>query len=163
MIAPGSMLHADAVPPGAEIHDLRRRLASGERACIVRRSRWLGLGDQALLCAVYDEGLHVSEVARRTGASVFALRRRVRRLVHRIFAPEFTLVIRQAEDWPPLRRAIAVACICRGEPQRRVAAELSVSRFHVAREIRAIAILAESCAGRPAGGFAGSKRGRRSA
>ena len=100
---------------------------------ILRLAELLEPRDRLLLEAVLDRGLSTSEVASLTDRSSSWVRRQVHRLMQRLESPHVIWILREANNWPPLRGRIARARFIAGLSQRQTARCLGVS-LHRVRE-----------------------------
>lgn len=109
---------------------------------VVQAAKHLGDADKALIKAVYQRGIALKAIATIQGCSAGRLHHRLRMLVKRMRSPMFRLVLRQHENWPAERRAIAESVVLHGRSQREVAKELGVSLHRVRTEIEHLKALA---------------------
>lgn len=105
--------------------------------------------DLALLTAVYADGKSAVDIAALTGrpgdpALIRSLRRRIRRLAHRVMDPKFVYVLRHAQRWPATRRKVAHATIIQGRSLRQAARHLGLSLHVIRRHHDAILALFET-------------------
>lgn len=124
-------------------YDLRRIKSRDLIDTVLSRAELLPEPDAALLCAVYDRGLSVSNLALTTNADVRALRKRVRVLVARVMDPSFAYIAHHAPSWPEAPRQVATLCLLQGLTVREAAARLSVSCHTVRRNLDAVRALTE--------------------
>jgi DNA-directed RNA polymerase specialized sigma24 family protein len=96
--------------------------------------------------AIYGNGQRGTDVARMLGQPLRSFRRRLRRIVKRVLAPEFPFVLRHRSRWPKVRRAVATAIFVEGRSARRAAAELGLSQHAVRRHVDVVRALHESSA-----------------
>ena len=144
--------------------DLRRKRAREDAAAaLLRHADWLTPDEQALLRAVYHDGITISDLATMSGRSHAAMRARLRRIVARLEDPCFTFVLATRESWPPAMRRVATACFLHGWPMRRAAVQCNMSIAAVRRYRDTIAALCAAqheaagrhpSAGAPRGGAA---------
>lgn len=119
---------------------------------LVERAVHLPPDDRALIQAVYGDGKNVAEIARLAREDPRSLRRRVRRIVKRLAAPEYAFVVLQASRWSRTRRRVAEVCILHGRSMRTAATELNLSLHTVRRHHDAVrALFDEYRAARRAG------------
>jgi DNA-directed RNA polymerase specialized sigma24 family protein len=112
--------------------DPRRARKREIAEAVVARSEWLPQDEQALVRAVFRNGQSAAQVARLMGVEPRRVRRRVHRIVKRVMAPTFVLVVQQREQWSGTRRRVAEACFVRGLSIREASIELGVS-LHTVR------------------------------
>lgn len=132
-------------PPTTQLEralDLRKRPGREVADYLLSVCHHLLPEDRALIRAVYDRGLRVSEVAALRGESPKTLRARLRRLIQRCFTDEFRFVATRRRHWRGLRKQVACACILEGRTYRDAARRLGVSVHVVRRHIDAIELLA---------------------
>lgn len=139
--APAS-IHPPAAPDPPAL-DLRRRSARDRADTIIERARWCLPDDRALLNAIYADGLSVADAARLRNTTPRTLRRRVRLTTERILSRRFEFVLRSRDDWPPVRRRIATACILQGRTHREAALHLRISIYNVRKHMQVITALFE--------------------
>ena len=109
----------------------------------MERSKHLLPADEALVRAVYSDGVPVSRLAalgdaRAGPAAARALRRRLRRLLARMLSERFVGVLRRQDEWGVTRRRVAAACVLQGLTMREAAAALGVSYHTVRRHMEAV-------------------------
>lgn len=124
----GTHLRVDPAA-GPDARRARRRELAEEA---VRRSEWLATDEQALIRAVFRNGQSAAQVARLIGVEPRQVRRRMHRIIKRVMAPAFMLVVQHRDQWTGTRRRVAEACFVRGASIREAAAELGVS-LHTVR------------------------------
>lgn len=129
-----SWMHYGAVDV-AEASDQRRRQGRDVTEVIRDLAVALEPDERALLDAVYGRGQSAAEVARLLRDTPRRVRGRIGKLVRRVLAPEFALVVARKDSWTNARRRVAVACFVRGWSLRKAVAELGLS-LHTVRHHR---------------------------
>lgn len=124
--------------------DLRRRRAPGLVGEVVRRAALLPEEDRSLLLSVYRDATPAVTIAALRGVERRHVRRRVRMLVQRVLSPRFGFVMEHLDEWAPLRRAVALALVIEGRPQREAAARLGITIHAVRRHDEAIRMLEQA-------------------
>lgn len=133
------------VEPGVRAGgDLRRRRRRDIVEQIVRRADWLPRDDRTILCAIYEDGRSVTEVAQLRGDDPRRLRRHVRRLVQRIMSPKYLFVAAHKGAWTPTRRRVAEACVLHGLSLRGAAERLQLTHHTVRHHYHAVNALFEA-------------------
>mgnify|MGYP003869508055 CR=1 FL=1 len=123
----------------AGIHaDLRRRRRRDHADQLVQRAAWLAPKDRALVEAVFRDGKTATDLARLTGESPRALRRRVRALAARLASPRYLFVVHHRDLWTTGRRRVGTACFIEGRSLRAAARDLGMSLHTVRRHTAAI-------------------------
>lgn len=113
-------------------------------AVVAEYAAFLAPDDAELVRAIYSRGVSPNELARLIGTSPNNVRRRACRLVARMRSPAFGFVIRQRDQWTPLMREVASACILHAMTLQHAAATLRIS-YHTARRYRDLVLrMAES-------------------
>lgn len=135
----------DGVGEGASVGpDLRRRRQAALVEKVLRLATSLPSEDRALLESIYREGRTAVQVSHLTRQPARTIRRRVRRIVHRMVSPEFAFVALHRERWPVSRRRIADACVLEGLSMCQAADRLRVSFHNVRRHMEVLAGLFEA-------------------
>ncbi|MCG3124275.1 MAG: hypothetical protein GIKADHBN_02732 [Phycisphaerales bacterium] len=159
--------------------DLRRRKVRAFSELLVQRAVWLPPSDRVLVEAVYRDDQPVAELARLLEVDARSLRRRLRRLVHRLLSQQFVRVAselsrpaarrsigpaestpavnqpatetRHASSWSDHRRKVAEECILNGRSIREAsrALHLSVHMVRRHREALQIVLATDAVGGRP--------------
>lgn len=124
--------------------DLRRAAVRRHADTIVARAAFLAPDDRALIYAVFRDLIPVAAIARAAGVSAPHMRRRVRRLLLRLFTPRYIWVISARNAWTPERRRIADAAFLQGLSQRAIAKRLQISLPRVRAALCALRVLEES-------------------
>ena len=109
-------------------------------------AEYLAPSDHALLRAVYDRGLSVTEFARAAGCSPQFAQGRLRRLINRINSDAFQFTIRNMRHWPARRRDVANATILHGRSMRDAAKTLGISVHQVRQQLQDIRVLSRNAA-----------------
>jgi hypothetical protein len=99
--------------PAENPADLRRRKVRAFSELLVQRAVWLPPSDRVLVEAVYRDNQPVAELARLLEVEARSLRRRLRRLVHRLLSPQFVRVASELSR-PAARRVASPAGISPG-------------------------------------------------
>lgn len=142
MVAEVRLAEADAQMAGGV--DLRRLRVREWAEELVARANHLPGPDRALIYAVYDTGLPISQIAAKNGHAARTLRRRVRALASRMASPEYRFVARQRRRWTQIRRAVGTTCFLNGKSQRDAAKELNISLYTVRKHHAAIVAQCEA-------------------
>lgn len=124
--------------------DLRRRKRRDLSDHLLLRAEWLEPSERALVEAVYRDGRSAIELAALAGRTPRSMRRRLRRIVRRVLAPEFVFVAQRRSRWTASRRRVADACILHGRSMREAATELGLTLHTIRRHMEAIRAQIES-------------------
>ena len=134
--------------------DLRRGFRREVAEVLVERAELLPEPDRRLIEGVFRDGRSIREVAAvwgdppGPGRDERTLRRRLHRLVRRLYSPEFLVVAQLRERWAPARRRVATACVLHGLSLREAAEALGMSMHTVRRQLDAVSAIVEAaCAG----------------
>jgi hypothetical protein len=119
--------------------DLRRRPRQEQVDVLLSRAKALSHADRLLLESVLGEGRTAVYVARLTSQAPRSIRRRAKRLIHRLSTPEFMFVLRERATWPTTRRRVADACVVEGTSMLQAARQLHLSFHMVRRQVEIIA------------------------
>jgi DNA-directed RNA polymerase specialized sigma24 family protein len=114
---------------------------------LVEMAEHLEEADAALIRAVYERGLGVTELARAVGQRRQRIQRRLGRLVRRISSRSFGVVVRNRGRWPEPRRLVGELIVLRGLTQREAARRAGLSVHEVRQHIASIRALAEAADG----------------
>ncbi len=133
-----------------EAADLRRRRHRELAEIIVEHAQFALPADRALIESIHRDGLTAQQVAALNGSSPRSVRRRARLVVERLLSPRFTFVIVRRDQWPAVRRRVAVACVLQGRTMRETARHLRVSLHTVRKEMSIINALCDAHCGQPA-------------
>lgn len=124
--------------------DLRRKRTRDLAETVADNAQWASPDDRAIIQAIYRDGLTAQQVAHLRNESPRRLRARVRRIVARLVSERFRFVLRSRDQWPPMRRKVAGACILQGLSMREAARFLQLTLHQVRREMDIIhALMAE--------------------
>ncbi len=105
-------------------HDLRLRMARERVESLLRRAILLAPEDQWLLEQVLGRGRSLASIARLSGGSPEALRKRTKRLIARVESAMYGFVLERAELWDSQMRDAARSCVGRGLSMRATARAL---------------------------------------
>lgn len=119
--------------------DLRRAVPADLARTVADRAHWCMPEERALIDAMYRQGLTATQIAQLRSEPAPAIRRKIRAVVQRVLSPKFVFVLRHRDQWPPMRRRVATACILQGRTLREAAAHLRLSLHAVRRQMDAIA------------------------
>ena len=133
-----------------EAADLRRRRRRELAEVIVEHAQFALPADRALIESIYRDGLTAQHVAALNASSPRAVRRRIRQVVERLLSPRFAFVLLHREQWPTVRRRVAVACVLQGRTMRETARHLRISLHAVRKEMGIIQALCEAHCRQPA-------------
>jgi hypothetical protein len=133
-----------------EASDLRRRRHRDLAEIIVEHAQWALPADRALIESIHRDGVTAQQVAALNGTSPRAVRRRARQIVERLLSSRFAFVVARRDQWPTIRRRVAVACILQGRTMREGARHLHLSLHTVRKEISIIDALFEASKGQHA-------------
>jgi DNA-directed RNA polymerase specialized sigma24 family protein len=113
--------------------DLRKRAKPDVRDLLITRMEHVAAEEQAVIRAIYLEGMSAVELGRLKGENPRYVRRRARRIASRVLSGEFIFVLRSRELWPPTRRRIATEVFVHGRSLRETAERLRMSLHSVRR------------------------------
>jgi AraC-like DNA-binding protein len=105
---------------------------------VLHYSHYVALSDRSLLQNIICKGVPVSSMARAAGMYPRTMHRRVRQLLNRMTTPAFRYVVRNQQDWPQDRKAIAQMVILHGETMRAAARTLHLPIHLVRSEVARI-------------------------
>lgn len=118
--------------------DLRRSVPADLARTVADRAHWCMPEERALIEAMYRQGMTAQQIAKLRDEPATAIRRRIRTVVRRVLSPRFVFVLRHRDQWPPMRKRVATACILQGRTLREAAAHLHLSLHAVRRQMDAI-------------------------
>ncbi|MCA9293780.1 MAG: hypothetical protein KDA20_08200 [Phycisphaerales bacterium] len=118
-----------------EAADLRRRRRRELAEVLVEHAQFILPMDRALIESIYRDGQTAQHVGALNAISPRAVRRRIRQLTERLLSPRFAYVLQHREQWPTIRRRIAVACALQGRTMRETSRHLRVSLHTVRKEM----------------------------
>jgi len=118
--------------------DLRRRREHALTDRIVKRAQWLEPIDRQLVLAMFRDGQSAQSIANRFGGCPRHIRRRIKKLVHRLNDPRLAYVVAHHEKWTKSRRSIARCLFIQGRSMRETTQELGMSFYSVRKHREAI-------------------------
>lgn len=133
-----------------EAADLRRRRRRDLAEIIVEHAQFALPADRALLESIYRDGQTARHVAALNTISPRVVRRRIRQLTERLLSPRFAFVLLQRDQWPALRRRVAMACVLQGRTMREASRHLHMSLHTVRKEMSIVDALLDAHARLPA-------------
>ncbi len=132
----------DAKPARRYAEALRGRRELVER--MLNLAELLGPSDKALVQAVLDRGISVSQFARAFGRRPRTVRKRLHRLVDHVGSDRFQFIVHHRRRWPTRRRQVADLVFLRGVTQQEAARRLSITIHQLRMEIHGIETLCDS-------------------
>lgn len=99
---------------------------------------------RALLEAIYRDGMTPLAIARLSGTTSRAVRRRASLIIARITSPAYAVAVTHACGWPALRAGVARRCVVEGMGVRATARMLGVSVHAVRGELLRIRAIADA-------------------
>ncbi|MFN9930291.1 MAG: hypothetical protein ACK54T_06415 [bacterium] len=115
--------------------DLRVRTGAAAAEAICARAEYLPPSDRELVRAVYQRGQSLAALGTAVGVPQKHLSRRLRKIVARINAPAFALVVVRAEAWEGRLAAVGRAVFVEGCNLRQASKHLNLT-YHQVRAAR---------------------------
>jgi DNA-directed RNA polymerase specialized sigma24 family protein len=106
---------------------------------LLGRSAFLGQEDRDLIEAVLVRGQPAALVARMTGTTAKAVRRRVHRISRRLSSRKFLDTVRALPYLPEEESLLARLFFCRGVPQRQIAQQMNITEHALRRRLDRLA------------------------
>ncbi len=128
----------------SEDMDLRKKRSDTLTRHIVKRAHWLEPTDRQLVLAMFRDGQSAQSIANRFGGCPRQIRRRIKKLVHRLSDPRIAYVIAHHEKWSKSRRAIAHSLFVQGRSMRETTNELGMSFYSVRKHREAIEAMCQA-------------------
>jgi len=129
---------ADWLDGISEDMDLRKRREDSLTDQIVRRAHWLEPRDCELVLLMFRDGRSARSIALLNDDCPRQIRRRIKRLVHRLQDPRVAYVVAHHESWSKSRKSIARALFIQGRSIRETTDELGLSFYSVRKHREAI-------------------------
>ncbi len=139
-----SPITADWLDKVTDDIDLRKRHTNTLTDQLVHRAHWLEKDDQSLIIAMFRDGQSASQIAKLIGQDPRHVRRRIKRLVHRLNDPRVAYVVEHCEAWSRSKRAIAQSLFIQGHSIREVTENLGVSFYSVRKHREAINAMSQA-------------------
>ncbi len=124
--------------------DLRKSHANTLTDQLVHRAHWLENKDRDLIIATFRDGQSANLIAHRLAQDPRHIRRRIKRLVHRLNDPRVAYVVEHSEAWTRSKRAIAQSLFIQGRSIREVTESLGVSFYSVRKHREAINAMSQA-------------------